>query len=83
MAYWDSTISKIIHYPPEDVAGCPGWQVLDCGCCGGLQWGGDSPRECRDCGGSGTIFLHVKSGTYADYPGGPFRGKQPKSQIAV
>lgn len=55
----------------------PGWEEVSCGCCMGIQWGGDFPRECMSCGGSGQLFRHKKSGAIADYPGGPFRGKRP------
>jgi hypothetical protein len=58
----------------------PGWEYLSCGCCGGIQWGGDYPRECTCCGGSGMIAIHKPTGTIADYPGGPFRGKLAKGE---
>jgi len=73
MAYWDG--KKIVDFEPESIPDFPGWQLIDCGCCAGLQWGGEEPRECKDCGGSGRLFLHVKSRVLADYPGGPLRGR--------
>jgi len=76
MAYWDSANNKIIHCPPRKVRGYPDWEELDCGCCNGIQWGGEYPRECGDCGGSGAIFRHIKSGVLAQYPGGRFLGKE-------
>ena len=48
-----------------------GWKHESCGCCGGIQWGGEEPRECRDCCGSGSIWISPKGHT-ALYPGGPF-----------
>ena len=47
-----------------------------CGCCDGIQWGGDYPRECLDCAGSGFIFI-TEHDRIIDYPGGPFRGSAP------
>ena len=58
------------------------WLKIDCTCCAGIEWGGDYPRECRTCGGSGQIFLHVKSGSFAQWPGGPFCGKMAKNDLA-
>lgn len=75
MAHWDATLQTIVHFSPVVVEGYPGWRMVDCGCCAGIKWGGDSPEECRDCGGGGVNFLHVKSGVLADYPGGPLRGR--------
>jgi hypothetical protein len=37
-----------------------------------LEWGGEYPRECRNCNGTGRICVHLKSGVHALYPGGPF-----------
>ena len=48
----------------------------ECGCCAGIQWGGDYPRECLNCGGSGFIFI-TEHDRIIDYPGGPFRGSYP------
>ena len=78
MSYYDSKRKLIVTIPPRDVPLYPGWQQIDCGCCAGLVWGGEQPRECRRCGGDGYIFLHVVSGALAQYPGGPFVGKEPK-----
>jgi hypothetical protein len=78
MSHWDSNESEIIHYPPEDLQDYPGWEYLDCGCCAGIEWGGDCPRECRTCGGAGYLFHHKKSGVLAEYPGGPFMGKSSR-----
>jgi len=76
MAYWDSANNKIIYYPPRKVQGYPGWEELDCGCCNGIQWGGEYPNDCRTCGGAGVIFRHIKSGVLAEYPGGRFLGRE-------
>jgi hypothetical protein len=35
------------------------------------------PEECGDCGGSGRIYIHRKTGTVAAYPGGPLMGRLP------
>ena len=78
MAHWQD--GQIVTLPPEPYPDYPGWQRLDCGCCQGLIWGGDyttgEPIECSRCGGGGFLALHVASGRLADYPGGPFRGRQ-------
>lgn len=63
--------------PPVPWEGKPGWLDVDCGCCGGLEWGGEYPRECTACGGSGRYALHEETGTIALYPGGPFLGSLP------
>ena len=59
-----------------------GWAEVDCGCCAGLEWGGESPRECRDCGGRGFLCVHKHTGRIADYPGGPFRGRLSEKEKA-
>jgi hypothetical protein len=79
MAYWNHETSEIVTLPPEPYDGFPGWQQVDCGCCAGLEWGGDYPVECPRCKGAGFFALHVASGRLADYPGGPFRGRQAAS----
>ncbi len=50
----------------------PNWERLLCDCCAGLEWGGQVPRECRRCNGSGYVFRHKPSGVTAEYPGGLF-----------
>ena len=50
-----------------------GWTLIDCGCCNGIEWGGEEPRTCRDCGGNGVLWRSPR-GRLALYPGGPFRG---------
>ena len=74
MAHWDGI--KFIQFSSEPVEGYPAWLRIDCGCCAGLQWGGEQPRECRDCNGNGALFQHQPTGTIALYPGGPLRGKR-------
>lgn len=76
MASWDNKTKKIIHYPPRICEHNPNWEVLDCGCCSGLQWGGEEPRECDNCMGTGVEYRHIKSRVLALYPGGPFLGKE-------
>ena len=80
MAYWDATQNKILRQPTTRLADYPGWELVDCGCCNGLRWGGDHPRECVTCGGSGEIAHHTKSGVYAWYPGGPLCGRDPRAK---
>jgi hypothetical protein len=72
MSYWDG--EKVVRFKPEEVPGYPGWKWIDCGCCAGIEWGGEHPVECRRCWGDGRLCLHKKSGAYALYPGGPFLG---------
>ena len=71
MAHWDGT--HIVRAPPRPYPNYPNWEYINCGCCGGLQWGGESPRECDVCHGIGSYARH-RSGTLAAYPGGPFLG---------
>jgi len=78
MAYWDSENQKIVRFPDRLAENYPGWEEIDCGCCAGIQWGGEYPRECINCEGNGMLFRHIKSGALALYPGGPFKGKDPK-----
>ncbi len=72
MAYFDG--KRIIWFEPKEF-GVPDWLQIDCGCCAGIQWGGDSPVECSTCEGGGYIYKHKKSGVLALYPGGPFCGR--------
>ena len=39
------------------------------------------PEECENCGGSGSNWIHKKSGAIAAWPGGPFIGKLTKREI--
>ena len=75
MAYFDTKSKTIVRSEPYVCEQYPKWDVLDCGCCGGLEWGGEYPRECQRCGGGGVIFRHRKSAALAMYPGGPFIGQ--------
>ena len=81
MSYWDSTTQKIISFPPKVFEYNPNWIEVDCGCCGGLQWGGESPRECNTCDGTGCYFVHLISGVMAEYPGGRLLGRYTKSEV--
>lgn len=80
MAFWDSTQNRIIRIPPKPAKAHPGWEERDCGCCDGLRWGGDIPTECGDCAGNGIIFVHLKSGVIAQWPGGPFLGRETRNE---
>jgi hypothetical protein len=72
MSYWDSEQGKIIRWPTEKCEEYPDWDIIDCGCCAGIKWGGETPEECNRCKGSGIIYKHRKSGVIAEYPGGKF-----------
>ena len=76
MACWDSAAGRIVHAPPRPYPGHRGWLLIDCGCCAGIRWGGESPRECDQCAGGGFQAQHKRSGVFALYPGGPFRGRE-------
>ena len=70
MAMWDG--EKTIYFKTEPIEDYPGWERVDCGCCGGIQWGGESPEECDNCEGRGFYCRHIKSGVIKSWPGGPF-----------
>ncbi len=74
MAMWNG--QRIVYFPKSPVEGYPGWERIDCGCCGGLAWGSESPTKCGECKGSGFYVRHIKSGARALYPGGPFIGRE-------
>jgi len=77
MSYWNG--KDVISIPDKDCGN--GWVDVDCYCCNGLQWGGDSPVECTSCKGNGHYFRHKKSGALALYPGGQFIGKELKEGL--
>jgi len=74
MSYWDSKNHVVVHRPSKPFPGYPGWERVDCHCCNGIEWGGEEPYECRSCGGMGMVARHIKTGSVAAYPGGPFLG---------
>jgi hypothetical protein len=53
-----------------------GW--VDCGCCAGIEWGGEYPRECNLCGGNGRLY-RFESGKLALWPGGQFVGSESRN----
>lgn len=55
-----------------------GW--VRCGCCAGLEWGGELPRTCRDCDGEGRVYRYA-SGQLALWPGGPLKGSEHPSYM--
>ncbi len=61
---------------PTPYHGYPGWLSIDCGCCAGIAWGGESPETCFYCRGNGALAYHVKTGIVALYPGGPIRWRE-------
>ena len=73
MAYWDYERGKTVFQPAKYIR--DGWWMVDCGCCGGIEWGSLEPRECRRCNGFGWLWWHEASKTFALYPGGPLRGR--------
>jgi DnaJ-class molecular chaperone len=64
------------------------WRHMACYSCGGHGQVSDygagydfyGPKECSDCGGSGTLSVTDK-GAIAAYPGGPFRGRLTKNEM--
>ena len=82
MSHWDSYEGKIVRWTTKPCKNYPGWEEIDCGCCCGLEWGGDYPRECGHCNGGGIIYKHKHSGALALYPGGPFvRRERPSEEV--
>jgi len=79
MAFYSCKDNKVYHFPAKWTR--KGWYRVDCGCSGGLQWGGDSPRECPRCGGTGELFWHKKSKVFAQYPGGSFQGREDLTDL--
>lgn len=63
----------LLHQGAIPTAFKPGY--VNCGCCNGLEWGGEYPRECRNCGGSGRVYRYA-SGRLALWYGGPFCGQE-------
>jgi hypothetical protein len=57
------------------------WRIAACGCCNGLEWGGEYPRECRHCWGNGRVFV-TPGGRAAIWPGGPFVGSGWQDEYA-
>jgi hypothetical protein len=59
------------------------WKSIRCFCCYGTGMVSDygcgedfyGPKECDMCAGNGKYWKH-KSGVIAQYPGGPFLGKE-------
>ncbi len=74
MASWNSKTQTTTRYPTKPSMDYPDWDIEDCGCCNGIMWGGEYPRECDNCNGSGRIYRHRESGVAAEYPGGRFVG---------
>lgn len=52
---------------------CDGHGQVSSYTCGGMDFNG--PDECQSCGGSGAIW-RSKKGVLAQYPGGPFLGRE-------
>lgn len=81
MAFWNYKDGQTHYHPAKDMGN--GWFRIDCGCSGGIQWGGEYPRECNDCEGNGFVCWHKKSGVFALYPGGPFRGRRQPTKLEL
>ena len=82
MSSWDAEQGRIVRWKPQPWHGYPGWRSVDCGCCNGIEWSGESPVECRTCGGGGHLAMHIESGKLAHWPGGPFCGVASVWEIA-
>ena len=78
MSHWDG--ERIVRWEAEAIAEHPGWMAVDCGCCAGIKWGGETPDECDSCGGSGRVAWHPASGVLALWPGGPLAGRLPAGE---
>lgn len=74
MANWNSTAGVVEAWAPRVHPFHAGWAMVDCGCCAGIQWGGEAPVECSTCGAGGWLHVHLASGRTAWWPGGPFSG---------
>ena len=75
MSHWDG--KQIVRLESKPYPDHPGWLLVDCGCCAGIEWSvGYEAVECGRCGGSGFVAFHEASGRYALYPGGPFQERQ-------
>jgi hypothetical protein len=81
MSHWDSESQVIVQWPTKPIEGYPGWLSVDCGCCAGISWGGDTPKQCSRCKGAGAVALHVQSRRVAEYPGGPLLGMWHQSDV--
>ncbi len=57
------------------------WRHMNCGCCAGLEWGGEEPRECGRCDGSGMLFIRP-TGHLFTYPGGSALGLASPEEYA-
>lgn len=57
----------------EPCPGCSGFGVVARYTLGGSDF--DGPEECEDCNGSGVQWVHRRTGTIAQYPGGPLMGR--------
>ena len=75
MSSWNSKTGTVERIAPIRDIERPNWWAVDCGCCAGIQWGGDEPVECRTCHGSGLLWVHRPSHVIAEWPGGPLNGK--------
>ena len=80
MASW-SYDTGFIYYPAQKINRY--WYRIDCGCCGGIKWGGQEPIGCNRCNGTGYIYWHKKSKTFAEYPGGKFIGRGDLLEIEL
>lgn len=82
MSHWDSEAQVIVRWPTEEIPGYPDWERRDCGCCAGVEWGGEYPQECDRCFGNGSICVHLPTGTLAVWPGGPLLGRLEREEAA-
>lgn len=83
MAIWSDAQSRIEYRCDVIDFDCPEWIWRDCGCCAGIKWGGEEPVECDQCKGWGSYAIHAPSGAAAQWPGGPFLGRETVGINAV
>lgn len=76
MAIWSDKEGRVEYGCDVIDPDSPEWIWRDCTCCAGIEWGGESPRECGTCKGWGSYAIHAPSGAVAQWPGGPFLGRE-------
>lgn len=81
MVYYNSKTNTIVHIPHQPVVGYPDWELIDCECCNGIEWGGKSPHTCKRCGGTGYVYRHLESGVIAKHPGGKLQIRNSYGEI--
>lgn len=62
----------------ERCSGCGGHGIVSGYTLGGTDFVG--AEECDDCNGGGVIYIHRRTGTIAEYPGGRLLGRLSKKE---